>query len=86
MLYEYQHDAKRKRGCPKTFELIRNTGDRDAPAPCPKCGSTETSRLKFQAFAIAGVTEPDAFAGDGEAEDFGDFVDDDDFGDDDFDF
>jgi len=85
VLYEYQHDAKRKRGCPKTFELIRNIAQRDEPAPCPKCGSKKTSRLKFQAFAIAGGTPPDAFAGDGEAEDFGDFGDDD-FGGDDFDF
>ncbi len=86
MLYEYQHDAKRKRGCPKTFELIRNIAARDEPAACPKCGTSETSRLKFQAFAIAGANTPDAFAGDGEAEDFGDFGDDDDFGGDDFDF
>ena len=36
----------------------------------------------FQAFAIAGITEPDAFAGDGQPDDF-----DDDFGDGgDFDF
>jgi putative FmdB family regulatory protein len=85
VLYEYKHDGKRKRGCPHTFELIRNTADRDKPAPCPKCGSTETSRVLFQAFAIAGSAEADVFAGDGDAEDFGDFGDDD-FGDDDFDF
>ena len=82
MNYEYKHDAKRKRGCPKTFDLIRNIADRDKAAPCPKCGSKKTSRIMFQAFAIAGITEPDAFAGDGQPDDF-----DDDFGDGgDFDF
>lgn len=85
MLYEYQHNAKRKRGCPKTFELIRNTGDRDKLAACPNCGNNDTSRIRFQAFAIAGSNEPDAFAGDGEPQDFDD-LEDDDFGDDDLDF
>jgi putative FmdB family regulatory protein len=80
VLYEYRHNAKRKRGCPKTFELIRNISARDETASCPKCGSKDTERLKFQAFAISGAATADAFAGDGEAEDF------DDFGDDDFDF
>ena len=85
MLYEYRHNAKRKRDCPKTFELIRNTGDRDKVATCPNCGDSDTSRIKFQTFAITGSNEPDAFAGDGESEDFDDF-DDDDLGEDDFDF
>ena len=82
MLYEYRHNAKRKRGCPKTFELIRNTGDRDKAASCPNCGDTDTSRIRFQSFAIAGSHEPDAFAGDGESEDF----EDDDFDEDSIDF
>jgi putative FmdB family regulatory protein len=85
VLYEYRHNGQRKRNCPKTFELMRSIPQRDAPAPCPKCGSTETERLKFQAFAIVGGAEPDVFGGDGEPEDFGGFGDDD-FGDDDFDF
>jgi putative FmdB family regulatory protein len=76
VLYEYRHNAKRKRGCPKTFELIRNISARDDAAACPKCGSKDTERLKFQAFAIAGDTPADIFAGDGEADDFDDIGDD----------
>jgi len=75
VLYEYRHTGKRKRGCPTRFEVIRNVSDRDNPAPCPRCGSTETERLKFQAFAIAGGSEPDIFEGDTEMEDFEDDYD-----------
>ena len=70
MLYEYRHAGPRKRGCPKQFELIRAVAQRDEPAPCPKCASTKTERLKFQAFAIAGGSEPDIVSGDTEMEDF----------------
>lgn len=70
MLYEYNHTGPRKRGCPKRFELIRAVAQRDEAAPCPKCASTKTERLKFQAFAIAGISEPDIVSGDTEMEDF----------------
>jgi hypothetical protein len=75
VLYEYRHNSPRKRGCPKQFELIRAVAQRDESAPCPKCGSTKTERLKFQAFAIAGISEPDIVSGDTEMEDFDDDYD-----------
>lgn len=60
MLYEYRHVGRRKRGCPETFELRRNVAKRDADAPCPKCGTLETERLKFQAFAFPSRFDADA--------------------------
>ena len=65
MLYEYLHVGRRRRGCPKTFELLRGVAKRDDVAPCPKCGSEGTERLKFQSFAAAGglASKPSAGAG-----------------------
>ncbi len=60
MLYEYRHAGRRKRGCPETFELRRGVAERDADAPCPKCGSVETERLKFQPFAFAAPFDAEA--------------------------
>ena len=60
MLYEYCHVARRKRGCPETFELRRPVADRDVAAPCPKCGTEDTERLKFQPFAFAAPFNADA--------------------------
>lgn len=54
MLYEYRHVGRRCRSCPQTFELIRKVTQRDDDAACPKCGSRETARLKFQSFTVAG--------------------------------
>ena len=77
MLYEYRHGGPRQSECPERFELIRQVAERDGEAPCPKCGSTETERVKFQSFAIAGRSEPDIVSGDTEMEDFPDDYDDD---------
>ena len=60
MLYEYRHFGRRRRGWPKTFELIRSSSQRDDAAPCPKCASLETERIKFQAFSMAGGSDADA--------------------------
>jgi hypothetical protein len=60
LLYEYRHVGRRKRGCPETFELIRGVAQRDDAAPCPKCGTEETERLKFQPFAFAAPFDADA--------------------------
>lgn len=65
MLYEYRHVGRRRRGCHRTFELMRNVSQRDAAAPCPECGSAETERIKFQAFAVAGGRDSDATEGAG---------------------
>tara|TARA_Y100001936_G_scaffold252883_1_gene314669 strand:+ start:1360 stop:1593 length:234 start_codon:yes stop_codon:yes gene_type:complete len=73
VLYEYIHGRPRKRGCPKTFEIIRSIAKRDEPAPCPKCGETKSERIRFQSFSINGNSEPDLVAGDTEMEDFDDF-------------
>lgn len=54
VLYEYRHVGRRRRGCPRTFELMRGVAKRDEAAPCPKCGSEETARIKFQSFSVAG--------------------------------
>ena len=55
MLYEYRHVGRRRRSCPKTFELMRSVSQRDDTAPCPKCGNSETERIKFQTFAVSNV-------------------------------
>jgi hypothetical protein len=73
VLYEYLHGHPKKRGCPKTFEKIRSIANRDDPAPCPKCGNSESERIRFQSFAIAANSEPDLIAGNTEMEDFDDF-------------
>ena len=65
MLYEYRHAGRRRRGCPETFELMRKVSQRDDAAPCPKCGSVETERLKFQSFSVGGGAEADSPAGGG---------------------
>ena len=65
MLYEYRHVGRRRRGCPQTFELIRKVPQRDDAAQCPKCGTAETERIKFQGFAVAGGIDTDASEGAG---------------------
>ncbi len=65
MLYEYRHVGRRRRGCPQTFELIRKVPQRDETAPCPKCGSAETERIKFQGFAVTGGSGADVSVGAG---------------------
>jgi hypothetical protein len=60
MLYEYRHLGRRRRGCPQTFELRRAVAQRDAAAPCPKCGTEDTERIKFQSFALATPFDADA--------------------------
>ena len=73
MLYEYLHGRTKKRGCPKTFEIIRSISNRDEPAPCPKCGDKKSERIRFQSFAITSNSAPDLVAGNTEIEDFDDF-------------
>ena len=67
MLYEYRHVGRRRRGCPQTFELMRNVAQRDDVAPCPKCGNGETARIKFQGFAVASGTTAGSSEGGGAA-------------------
>ena len=65
VLYEYRHVGRRRRGCPQTFELRRGVAKRDDVAPCPKCGSEETERIKFQSFSVAGGATGDSSEGAG---------------------
>ena len=34
---------------------MRSVTKSDAVAPCPKCGNSETERIKFQTFAVSNV-------------------------------
>ena len=78
-IYEY-----RCKKCEQRFELMRRLADRTKRAKCEHCGSTATA-LAISAFALVTGVSPNAGAGDGEPEDYGDM---DDFGGgmDDFDF
>jgi len=43
---------------------MRGVAKRDDVAPCPKCGTEETARIKFQSFSVAGgVTDSSDGAG-----------------------
>mgnify|MGYP006430630095 FL=1 len=63
VLYEYRLVGRRRRGCPQTFELMRGVAKRDDAAPCPKCGSEETARIKFQSFAVGSGAAADSSEG-----------------------
>jgi len=64
-IYEY---ACKK--CGNKFELMRSVAKRDDAAPCPKCKSKTPSRLMIQRVAMITGVAPDAYAGEGEPEDF----------------
>ena len=49
--YEYECEA-----CGEPFVALRSMEDRDAPHPCPACGS-EDVRRKVSAFATAGGSD-----------------------------
>ncbi len=74
-IYEYRC-AK----CKKKFELIRSVAKRDDATICPHCKAPKAVRSQVNKIAILQGARPDAYAGEGEPEDFLDG------GDDDFDF
>jgi putative FmdB family regulatory protein len=63
-IYEY-----RCKKCEHRFELMRRLSERTKRAKCTNCGSTAT-KPAISMFAHVSGSSPDAYAGDGEAEDF----------------
>jgi putative FmdB family regulatory protein len=62
--------------CQKKFELIRSIAKRDDPTVCPHCKATKAVRAQVNRIAIMQGVRPDAYAGEGEPEDFLDGADD----------
>ncbi len=70
-IYEYRCTK-----CRTKFELMRRIAQRDDAATCPHCKAPKAVRAQVNRIAVIQGVRPDAYAGEGEPEDFLDGADD----------